>query len=225
MVPHVRGVPGPARRHRGPRARAAGGGPGVEVPPRRAVDRSRGLPRRPAGPPGRARSRGPERAAGRRPVVRPTRLAAPRWRDARAQPARGAPRRVGTRRGLERRVHAGLLRTSGAAPAALRRLRPRTLRLLAGERQRARAARADLHVVRARRERGARLPPRPRLLRGRLPPRGRGAGGRGPRGGARPPRGRAPSARAAHERHRPHAPGREHRRRRRGARAAHGRGA
>ena len=223
VVPDVRGVPRPARRRGRPRARAARRGSGLVLRPRRPVDRARGLPRR-CGPSGAPTSSDACRA-GRiaiGPVVRAAGLAAAVGRGARAQSARRA--RASARRSAPvstRRLHAGLVRAPGAVPAALRRLRPRAVRLLARQRQRDRRAARRPTLWHAPDGSGvARAPSGEGLLR--APPRC-------PATSTRPRPRLAALGETSHaharrrgpvdERHRPHAARCAHRRRGAGARA------
>ena len=169
VVPVVRGVPRPARR-RGRRGARSGRG--------RSRDSASCSTARPSC--SRTTSRcdpigASELVAG----LHAGRLAAGPWyvqpdsllpggRDPRPQPAAGARGGGRARSGLDGRVRPRLVRPSRAVPAALRGLRPRPVRLLAGQRRRARHARAALHVARTRRHDRARVAaPRGVLLRGR----------------------------------------------------------
>ena len=136
VVPHVRGVPGAPRRRGRPRARSARGRSRLPLPARRADDPARGLP----GDPARAARRRSRAAIARGPARRrargtcsPTRCCRPARRTcATCSPAR---RRGRARPGVAHRLRARLLRPSGAASAALRRLRHRPLRPLARQRR------------------------------------------------------------------------------------------
>ena len=93
-----------------------------------------------------------------RPLVRAARhaaaVAAKRWCAICCTAARSQTRSARSRRRLRPRF----VRPPGAVPAALRRLRARSLRLLARQRQRDRPARSALLVDRPRRQRASPLP-------------------------------------------------------------------
>ena len=167
--------------------------------------------------------RGARRAARARALVRAARLVAAGGRVAGAQPARGPAGGGVGRRVLDGRLRAGLVRSPGAVPAALRRLRARTrwstgaatatsstasARSTAGSRPTAAAC--------SRTTSGAATSP-PRCCR--ATPTTAVDGLLGVLGPPRPDRA---GARAAHERHRPHAARRPHRGGGRRAGATHG---